>query len=671
MEKLEMNPHKHEEEDRLSALPDSILVHILSLMPTKDAARTSILSTKWKHLFFDVPKIEIRAPEIQPEKSQENIISFLNRRLLSGSASSIDEFRLVHYWKEESRATEPWLTALLVGNVKILEISGFNSPHYSCSTRLPSGFFHSKTLEFLQLHGSFRVKVPEFVCLHHLKALYLSHVHFDLGCSPYEFKFAEGYPLLEVLVLEEIIFMLNCGCNDEFSDDDDDGGYVFVTISLPTLKGLTVIMDEPIYHIDIDAPSLRSIDFSFKSNCCLIPEIIFLNCGSLVSANFFVQMMKLRRYYLEEYRWLLPRLSRIDKIKELHLGCGFFYAYMGCDDSLPTNPNLLLSAVQEFMSTVYHFSDTSFFWERDLVILPPQIETHCLNRNLRQIKLLDFGGEWIEEDFVIIRYFLENAPEPCQGHDTDGKMDNVDSTGKMDVSDSSFLFAPSKLSKFSVATVSRCLEGKKSDSESVNKEPYNVKIQFADFGTSNNTLAAEFSDVQAEYLLLMNHRDSQLRPSEFRAGRSLFGVASQNPSGLIGALCDTSSAYFGFQQLRTFIQMRTNLKVVDNSGAKRVMCIQALKGKRGARLGDMIVASVKEAQPGGKVKKGQVVYGVVVRAAMQRGRCDGSEVKFDDNAVVLVNKQGEPIGTRVFGPVPHELRKKKHVKILSLAEHIA
>ncbi|KAK2990817.1 hypothetical protein RJ640_004180 [Escallonia rubra] len=117
--------------------------------------------------------------------------------------------------------------------------------------------------------------------------------------------------------------------------------------------------------------------------------------------------------------------------------------------------------------------------------------------------------------------------------------------------------------------------------------------------------------------------------------------------------------------------MRTNLKVVDNSGAKRVMCIQALKGKKGARLGDTIIASVKEAQPGGKVKKGAVVYGVVVRAAMQRGRCDGSEVKFDDNAVVLVNKQGEPIGTRVFGPVPHELRKKKHVKILSLAEHDA
>ncbi|GJR52658.1 ribonuclease H-like domain, reverse transcriptase, RNA-dependent DNA polymerase [Tanacetum coccineum] len=85
--------------------------------------------------------------------------------------------------------------------------------------------------------------------------------------------------------------------------------------------------------------------------------------------------------------------------------------------------------------------------------------------------------------------------------------------------------------------------------------------------------------------------------------------------------------------------MRSNLKVVDNSRAKRVMCIQALKGMKGARLGDTIVASVKEAQLGGKVKKGQVVYGMVVQAAMQKGRCDGSEVKFDDHAVVLVNKQ--------------------------------
>ncbi|KAM4114086.1 hypothetical protein ACJW30_04G044100 [Castanea mollissima] len=101
------------------------------------------------------------------------------------------------------------------------------------------------------------------------------------------------------------------------------------------------------------------------------------------------------------------------------------------------------------------------------------------------------------------------------------------------------------------------------------------------------------------------------------------------------------------------------------------MCIQALTGKKRARLGDTIVALVKEAHLNGRVKKGKVVYGVVVRASMQRGRCDSIEVKFDDNVVVLVDKQGQPIGTRVFGPIPYELRKKKHVKILTLAEHIA
>uniref|UniRef100_A0A7N2R545 Uncharacterized protein n=1 Tax=Quercus lobata TaxID=97700 RepID=A0A7N2R545_QUELO len=153
-------------------------------------------------------------------------------------------------------------------------------------------------------------------------------------------------------------------------------------------------------------------------------------------------------------------------------------------------------------------------------------------------------------------------------------------------------------------------------------------------------------------------------------GRSFLGGLDHKLSGFLSTSHEACSNSFS-QQRRTFIQMRTVLKVVDNSGAKKVMCIQALNGKKGARLGDTIVASVKEAHPNGKVKKGKVVYGVVVRAAMQRGRCDCSEVKFDDNVVVLVDKQGQPIGTRVFGPVPHELRKKKHVKILTSAKHIA
>lgn len=154
-------------------------------------------------------------------------------------------------------------------------------------------------------------------------------------------------------------------------------------------------------------------------------------------------------------------------------------------------------------------------------------------------------------------------------------------------------------------------------------------------------------------------------------GRSLLGGLGNNLSGLSSTSHEMASSNFLSQQQRTFIQMRTVLKVVDNSGAKTVMCIQPLKGRKVARLGDTIVASVKEAMPTGKVKKGQVVHAVVVRAAMQHGRFDGSEVRFDDNAVVLVNKAGEPTGTRVFGPVPHELRRKKHVSILTLAEHLA
>ncbi|XP_047322949.1 50S ribosomal protein HLP, mitochondrial-like [Impatiens glandulifera] len=164
-----------------------------------------------------------------------------------------------------------------------------------------------------------------------------------------------------------------------------------------------------------------------------------------------------------------------------------------------------------------------------------------------------------------------------------------------------------------------------------------------------------------------------LSSRSYRFGRSILNGlsnASCNPQKISHDLTSISSNILT-QQERSFIQMRTNLKVVDNSGAKRICCIQALKGKKGARLGDTIVASVKEAQPGGKVKKGDVVYAVVVRAAMQKGRSDGSEIRFDDNAAVLINKQGEPIGTRIMGPVPHEMRKKKHVKILSLAEHIA
>lgn len=120
------------------------------------------------------------------------------------------------------------------------------------------------------------------------------------------------------------------------------------------------------------------------------------------------------------------------------------------------------------------------------------------------------------------------------------------------------------------------------------------------------------------------------------------------------------------------IQMQTNLSVADNSGARRVQCIKVLGGskRRTADVGDTIVVSVKEAIPRGRVKKGDVQLAVIVRTAYPIRRADGSSIRFDDNAAVIVNKQGEPVGTRIFGPVTRELRSRNHMKIVSLAPEV-
>ncbi len=120
------------------------------------------------------------------------------------------------------------------------------------------------------------------------------------------------------------------------------------------------------------------------------------------------------------------------------------------------------------------------------------------------------------------------------------------------------------------------------------------------------------------------------------------------------------------------IQMRTWLTVADNSGARRVMCIHPLGGDAGlkAGLGDVITASVKEAAPDSQIKEGKVVRAVVVRTRKEHRRKDGSYIRFDDNAAVLINEANEPVGTRVFGPVARELREKKFAKIISLAPEV-
>lgn len=120
------------------------------------------------------------------------------------------------------------------------------------------------------------------------------------------------------------------------------------------------------------------------------------------------------------------------------------------------------------------------------------------------------------------------------------------------------------------------------------------------------------------------------------------------------------------------IQVESNLDVADNSGARRVQCIKVLGGskRRYAYVGDIIKVSVKEATPRGKVKKGEVYSAVVVRTAKQMARPDGSMIKFDSNSVVLLNANKQPIGTRIFGPVPRELREKNFMKIISLAPEV-
>jgi large subunit ribosomal protein L14 len=120
------------------------------------------------------------------------------------------------------------------------------------------------------------------------------------------------------------------------------------------------------------------------------------------------------------------------------------------------------------------------------------------------------------------------------------------------------------------------------------------------------------------------------------------------------------------------VQIYTMLDVADNSGAKRVMCFHVIGGskKRYATLGDVIVVTVKEAIPQATVKKGDVAKAVVVRTTKEVRREDGSYIKFDRNAAVLINAQGEPVGTRIFGPVARELRRKKFTKILSLAPEV-
>src|SRR5699024_6597585 len=123
---------------------------------------------------------------------------------------------------------------------------------------------------------------------------------------------------------------------------------------------------------------------------------------------------------------------------------------------------------------------------------------------------------------------------------------------------------------------------------------------------------------------------------------------------------------------RTMIQQESRLKVADNSGAKQILCIRVLGGskRRYAGVGDVVVATVKDAMPGANVKKGEIVKAVIVRTAKERRRPDGSYIKFDENAAVIIKNDNDPRGTRIFGPVGRELRDKRFMRIVSLAPEV-
>ena len=134
----------------------------------------------------------------------------------------------------------------------------------------------------------------------------------------------------------------------------------------------------------------------------------------------------------------------------------------------------------------------------------------------------------------------------------------------------------------------------------------------------------------------------------------------------------TTNADKSEKREQEMIQQESRLKVADNTGAKEILCIRVLggSGRRYAGIGDIIVATVKDAIPGGNVKKGEIVKAVVVRTAKERRRADGSYIKFDENAAVILRPDGEPRGTRIFGPVGRELREKRFMRIISLAPEV-
>ncbi|CAI9113111.1 OLC1v1013652C1 [Oldenlandia corymbosa var. corymbosa] len=383
---------KEEEEDRLSNLPSSVICHILSFMPTKYAARTSILSKMWKYLFLGVPRIDLQGTYqlIRPERSKD-FFNFVNRRLMLGRTSSITEFRLICDVVPEPSKSNLWLTTLLLRNIHILDIDLWDEA--GCPSLCPPNeLFVSKTIQVLKLGGmNIVLKIPEFVCLPQLKVLHLKYLSVQSECS--HFKFSQGYPLLEDLKLIYIRFPENA----------------VLGILVATLKRIALTVGycmEPV-RVDIDTPNLQHIECSLQDDSRRVIQLNLVSCEFLVSAKF-------ERSLLCESHWFLKLLCDFNKIKYLHLSALFLKDLGRCGDLLPTFPNLIHLQLTPSEDSMWILLQRSPILEEldcvmggMIVSAPPESGPPCFTENLREIRIRGFEGD--EDDFAVVRYFLEHA----------------------------------------------------------------------------------------------------------------------------------------------------------------------------------------------------------------------------------------------------------------------
>ncbi|CAI9113074.1 OLC1v1013612C1 [Oldenlandia corymbosa var. corymbosa] len=393
------------QEDRLSSLPDCILCHILSFMSTKDAARTSILSTTWKYLYLGVQNIDLEEniveedeePGIlQPQGSRNRsagFVGFVNRRLMLNGTSNITDFRLKCRELPEAYVSL-WLTALLLRAVKVLEIEVLTEQGNAQSQCPPTGFFRSQTLVVLKLCGPNIVfKIPEFVCLPSLKVLHLKYL--DMQFESDKGILAEGSPLLEDLRLDRIRLP-----KKQWSIARPSIVASILRIALPKLKRLEFIMpreDNRVYDLYLYAPHLQHLECSLTEE--YNPSNMFINSFNseyLISAK--VSPSGNRVAFTGWQQVFVRALAKFGTLKELHVSKRFLEADTGtCSPPENEPPSCLVQCLKEirirkFEGNKDEFSAVQYFLQHGAVL-----ERMIIQRSSYQIK------EWPE---VVLRRLL-------------------------------------------------------------------------------------------------------------------------------------------------------------------------------------------------------------------------------------------------------------------------